>query len=435
MPCQLADYRILCKTLNTPVVDVAKQQNFQVVVKDLKTGDDYYDPEDWMLITGSKAGARNAPFPLLYLFLVGEFESPVKDDSVAYNAIRLRDEQGNHRPRLPDELPLRLTHLLDCTTVREACRAIPAATTFFDTVAIGIWVTLKELVTETEKTAEQFRRDKADLDDDSRYFHFDVILGLKDIGLEESKKQVEIAAVKGRYVALQDVLKHMRACAHGVARRQYLGPYKTRFSLQGVPVSAKFVNKPSDTARLEECHLPWKPHREGRRVFVLHGLGGVSKTQPAVNFARHHQAAFSSVFWLDGGSEDRLRQIIARCIDRIPEGQIPSASQQQAGVRSNEHLDAAVACVMSWLGRPDNRDWLLVFDNVDLDHEENGVAGTSYVKRYIPRDLGSVLVTTRVSRLAQLGDSCQLAKVYSSLGGAILKAWYGRELGERLQFH
>ncbi|CRK28568.1 hypothetical protein BN1723_014346 [Verticillium longisporum] len=179
-----------------------------------------------------------------------------------------------------------------------------------------------------------------------------------------------------------------------------LSPYKTRFSLQGMSPSLE-------------------THREERRVFVLHGLGGVGKTQPAVDFARHHQAAFSSVFWLDGGSEDRLRQIIARCIDRIPEGQIPSATQEQAGGRSNEDLDAA----------------LFVFDNVDLDHEENGVAGTSYVKRYIPRDLGSVLVTTRVSRLTQLGDSCQLAKVYSSLGGAILKAWYGRELGERLQFH
>jgi hypothetical protein len=87
MPCQLADYRVLCETLNTLAVDVVKQQKLQDVVKELKTGDDDYDPEERIAIKGSKGGARNAAFTLLYLFLVGEFESPVRDSSVAYNAV------------------------------------------------------------------------------------------------------------------------------------------------------------------------------------------------------------------------------------------------------------------------------------------------------------------------------------------------------------
>ena len=63
--------------------------------------------------------------------------------------------------------------------------------------------TLKELATETEKTAQQFHRDKSDLDDEGRYYRFNVDRGLEDIGLEESKKKREIAAVTGRYVASQ----------------------------------------------------------------------------------------------------------------------------------------------------------------------------------------------------------------------------------------
>jgi len=87
MPCQLADYRVLCETLNTLAVDVLKQQKLQDVVKELKSGDDDYDREERMTIKGSKGGARDAAFTLLYFFLVGEFESPVRDGNVAYNAV------------------------------------------------------------------------------------------------------------------------------------------------------------------------------------------------------------------------------------------------------------------------------------------------------------------------------------------------------------
>lgn len=84
----------------------------------------------------------------------------------------------------------------------------------------GIWATLKELTTETEKTAEQFRRDKSTLDDEGRYYRFNVDHGLEDVGLEESKKKKEIAAATGRYVASQGVVKQMKACANNLAGRE-----------------------------------------------------------------------------------------------------------------------------------------------------------------------------------------------------------------------
>ena len=86
--------------------------------------------------------------------------------------------------------------------------------------AFGIWETLKELATETERTAEQFRQDKASLDDDGRYFRFNVAHGLEDVGLEESQKKTEIAAVTWRYIASQAVFKEMKACASILAARE-----------------------------------------------------------------------------------------------------------------------------------------------------------------------------------------------------------------------
>jgi hypothetical protein len=63
------------------------------------------------------------------------------------------------------------------------------------------------IATETEQTAERFRRDKTHLNDSGRYYRFNVDRGLEGVGLEESKKRKEIAAATGRYVGLQGVFK------------------------------------------------------------------------------------------------------------------------------------------------------------------------------------------------------------------------------------
>ena len=168
--------------------------------------------------------------------------------------------------------------LLNSVKIWEACRATSAASSFFDPIAVGrykeefvdggtgannlIWEmwnqaqaiwgpeavdgkvkclvligtgvpslkpfnhdvfhigeTLVAIATETEQTAERFRQHKAHLDDTGRYYRFNVAHGLEEIGLEESKKKKEIAAATRRYVASQEVLKQMQACADNLAGR------------------------------------------------------------------------------------------------------------------------------------------------------------------------------------------------------------------------
>ncbi|RKK23966.1 hypothetical protein BFJ66_g17284 [Fusarium oxysporum f. sp. cepae] len=329
--------------------------------------------------------------------------------------------------------PHGLTHLFDSTTIWQACRATSAATTFFDPIAIGPYREefIDGALGANNPTAEQFRCDKADLDNKGRYYRFNVSHGLEDVSLAESTKQREIAAATGKYVASQDMFRQMKACASGLARNQYFGPFKTPFTLDGVPASNNFVPRPSDTVELEKCLLPSRLRaRQTRRVFVLYGLGGVGKTQLAVDFARSHQAMFSSVFWLDGRSEDRLKQSIAACIAKIPEGQVPSAYRCWAKSRGRDELDAAVASVIEWLARPDNGDWLLIFDNVDQCWTKQGGTTVMYdLRQYLPGDHGSVLVTTRLSRLAQLGESRRLRKADLALARDIIERWHGAELG------
>ncbi|KAK3947253.1 hypothetical protein QBC32DRAFT_224584 [Pseudoneurospora amorphoporcata] len=178
---------------------------------------------------------------------------------------------------------------------------------------------------------------------------------------------------------------------------------------------------------MERCLLPHSPQNQQRKIFVLYGLGGIGKTQLAADFARRHQDKFKPVFWLDGKSEDRLRQSLAGCISRIPEDQIPDRNRNLT-LDSEDNLNVVVADVLGWLARPDNVNWLLVFDNVDQSNEQGGAKGTYDVRQYLPGDHGSVLITTRLSRLGRLGDSKELKKVDEELSKAIFKQWYRQEL-------
>ena len=200
-----------------------------------------------------------------------------------------------------------------------------------------------------------------------------------------------------------------------------------------MPVTNKFVDRPLDTIELEHALLPQQPNRR-RKIFVLYGLGGIGKTQLAVDFARRHYRRFSSVFWLDGRSEDSLKQSIANCATRVPEGQISEKSRNYI-LTGEGNIDTVITEMMDWLRKPNNTKWLLIFDNVDRDyHQHNSEPGAYDINRYLPGDHGSVLITTRLSQLAQLGDSTRLNKVDASQARAIFQKWYGSSLGRLSSF-
>jgi MinD superfamily P-loop ATPase len=43
-----------------------------------------------------------------------------------------------------------------------------------------------------------------------------------------------------------------------------------------------------------------------RKICVIYGLGGMGKTQLAIEYARLHKALYTSFFWLDGKTEESL---------------------------------------------------------------------------------------------------------------------------------
>lgn len=208
------------------------------------------------------------------------------------------------------------------------------------------------------------------------------------------------------------------------------GQYRVEFHLQNVPRVSTFVERPAEMAELERVLLPKRQNYQ-QKCFVLHGLGGIGKTQLAVEFVSQHQRQFSAVFWLDGRSKDSVMQSIASCASRIPDSQISQSSKKYTAGDTGD-VNIVVQEVMRWLAREDNNKWLLVFDNVDRDYGRRTSDSNAYdVKQYFSgMNHGSILITTRLAKLEQLGDSARLGKVTLDQARAILRSRYKGDYGK-----
>jgi hypothetical protein len=128
----------------------------------------------------------------------------------------------------------------------------------------------------------------------------------------------------------------------------------------------QFVGRDTEIKQLEDPLLPDSKNPR-RKVYVIHCLGGMGKTQLAIEFARKHHEKYSAVLWLDGSSRDKLIQSLANVAHRLPQDEL--TADMREGPR-NPKIDMSIVAqgVSQWLSLPSNKQWLLIFDNIDLDH-------------------------------------------------------------------
>jgi hypothetical protein len=181
--------------------------------------------------------------------------------------------------------------------------------------------------------------------------------------------------------------------------------------------------------RLEKYFLPRQARNSRRKMFVVHGLGGIGKTQLCIEFVRRYQDKYTAVFWLDGSSEDALQRSFIDVVARLPASEVPLALNQAVKQASPDYC-LLVQGVLDWLSIPSNRNWLLVVDNVDRDHTAKVNDPLAYdVKQYLPTvDHGNMLVTSRLSTLVPPKNSLRLTGVDRGQGRAILEAIGGETI-------
>ena len=159
-------------------------------------------------------------------------------------------------------------------------------------------------------------------------------------------------------------------------------------------------------ARLVEVMLPSSTDRTCRKICVLHGMGGIGKTQLAIEFARKYRQSYSAVFWIDGSSKEKLKQSIANIANQLPQHQLLERAKLYVQ-QPHEELDGAVDDVLSWFSQSSNEQWLLVYDNVDREiSAEVGDPEAFNLREFLPEaDQGCILITSRLTNLWHLGGA------------------------------
>ncbi|KAI0876307.1 P-loop containing nucleoside triphosphate hydrolase protein [Hypoxylon argillaceum] len=108
---------------------------------------------------------------------------------------------------------------------------------------------------------------------------------------------------------------------------------------------------------------------------LLHGLGGVGKSEIAIKFIYTHQSLYPYIFWFPADSREKLVIAISNACKNM--GVLPPDSTSD--------LKAVPLIWREWLS--ENTRWLIVFDNVEQ---------RSLLKEFWPRsNKGTIIITSR----------------------------------------
>jgi len=168
--------------------------------------------------------------------------------------------------------------------------------------------------------------------------------------------------------------------------------------------SIPYRKNPFFTGRDDVLEYLHKLLHTGNRVLLtraqaLCGLGGIGKTQTAVEYAYRFGNEYSAVLWAQAETHDVLQAEfvkLASLLDLPEKGQLDS--------------DRIVEAVRRWLN--DHQDWLLILDNM----EDLSILGD-----FIPAgSKGSVLLTTRTQSTRTFAHHISLEQMEPDEGALLL---------------
>ncbi|KAN0071560.1 HET domain containing protein [Elaphomyces granulatus] len=223
---------------------------------------------------------------------------------------------------------------------------------------------------------------------------------------------------EGRENAFKRLREEMDKASKGVGKfltriGTKRGDFSIAFSLSKVSEIEQFVAREEELA---EIHGMLRGDGS-RRIVVLHGLGGIGKTQLTVAYAKRHRDNYSAVFWLNIKDEDSLKQSFAKVAKQILR-EHPSAIQLSS-VDIKENIDEAIDAIKAWLSLPNNTlslpnntRWLMIYDNYDNPKSAGNTDPAAVdIRKYLPESYqGSVIITTRSSEV-KIGHHIRIRKL------------------------
>ncbi len=147
---------------------------------------------------------------------------------------------------------------------------------------------------------------------------------------------------------------------------------------------------------------------QSRKRAAFSGMGGIGKTQTALEYVYRHRDEYDYVFWVRAELEEEIILGYFRIAEAL---QIPGRQQpNQIAVLNPVELMPTVNLVKRWLATHDS--WLLVIDNADE---------IRMVQGFLPSgDKGHILLTTRAQALGTVAQRVEMAKMVPDEGALFL---------------
>ena len=166
--------------------------------------------------------------------------------------------------------------------------------------------------------------------------------------------------------------------------------------------------------------------KDQRKVAVLHGLGGIGKTDIVLQFAWQNIAAYTSVLWIHSATKEILQRSLMIAVQNLIQhlaahyapkqpdytaiacdlgiaGLINAGGQlvysPEADVQ--ERVEGALC---KWLSMEGNNQWLLIFDNVD------DMKVIDRAKHFPKSSSGTIIITSRRRGIAHWGTGSFLVE-------------------------
>ncbi|KAG8712168.1 hypothetical protein FRC09_020154 [Ceratobasidium sp. 395] len=248
----------------------------------------------------------------------------------------------------------------------------------------NVLMAMKDIATDSERVAQEVAARFQTTSD--VYFRFSVDQGMQDARMSQWQEKSEVAAHTRSYMQKPEVSGQIDKAAQSVVAsngvlvgadiggtvRQSVVQLTTGVKRCPAPSSA-FTGCERQISQVVNCLLG---RNNERRVCVVHGLGGSGKTQIALKSAERTRDNWSDIVYVDATTRETAIATLK--------------GFAQARKIGETHEDA-----LRWL-ELSSQPWLLVIDNAD-DPDlglRSFIPGGSY---------GSVLVTTRLRKLALLG--------------------------------
>ena len=155
------------------------------------------------------------------------------------------------------------------------------------------------------------------------------------------------------------------------------------------------------------------------RACVVHGMGGMGKTQVALEYVYRYRKQYTAIFWISAGTSAEISQTFSSLARRLC---LPGYNS----MTPSKHAEAVMSWLKTrsmhhfgpqrydgWLTRPEGKQWLLVFDNAEKSED---------VKPYWPNcKHGTILLTSQKRDLSHLaGPDIQLEPLDAKDGGTLL---------------